>query len=93
MNIVNENSQHNIQEDIRSYTSFNNPPLLLPNIQSNNDYGKYNMNMNNNYLDDNKDNVLDVLMSQRLNYQSKIPNDSRFKSNYLKAVTFINLYK
>ena len=88
MNIVNENSQHNIQEDIRSYTSFNNPPLLLPNIQSNNDYGKYNMNMNNNYLDDNKDNVLDVLMSQRLNYQSKIPNDSRFKIKLLKSSNF-----
>ena len=90
MNIVNENSQHNIQEDIRSYTSFNNPPLLLPNIQNNIDYGKYNMNMNmnNNYLDDNKDNVLDVLMSQRLNYQSKIPNDSRFKIKLLKSSNF-----
>jgi hypothetical protein len=86
MNNFNEKNQLNIPEDIRAYTSFNNPPLLLPNIYNNNDYGNYNMNMNmnNNYIDEKKDNALEILMSQRMDYQNKIPNDSRFKIKLLK---------
>ena len=90
MNNYNEKNQFNIPEDIRAYTSFNNPPLLLPNIYNNNDYGNYNMNMNrnNNYMDEKKDNALEILMSQRMDYQNKIPNDSRFKIKFLKNNNF-----
>ena len=85
-NNSNINNYHSIQEDNRAITSFDTPPLLLPNIQSGVEYDK--QNMNNNYIDENNDNIIEILMNQRLNYQNKIPNNSRFKIKLKKVNNF-----
>ena len=87
INNFNEKNQNNFYDNIRSHTSFDNQPLMLPNIPNNMDYGKH--NTNNHFIDENKDNDLEILMNQRLNFQSNMPNDSRFK---IKLQKYENLY-
>lgn len=86
---INEISNKNVfVNNKNSYTSFDNKPKpILPSIRNkfklkfNNNNNK-NEKGNDNILDleeENKPNIVDILMKQRLLFQNKIPDNSRFK--------------
>ena len=82
-NFFNKNNPNNIQDD-KFYNSFDNKSIL-PSIPNNkNNINNINQNNFNNDLGEEKnENILDKLMNQRLMYQNKMPENSRFKIKFL----------
>ena len=87
MNNIDFNRKKSFPEKKKPYTSFNIPPmpklkkkLDIINEEDENDC-KYitDLNINNNFGNNEKLNTLEILMKQRLFFQSKIPDNSRFK--------------
>lgn len=84
----NDNSIFDSYEKKKAHTSFDNPPVL-PKLkkkldiinEENEDDNKFitDFQINNNIGNDRNLNTLEILMKQRMFYQNKMPNNSRFK--------------